>query len=304
MGSPPLMAPVVVVGDLVTDVVARLAERPVPGSDAAATVTVCGGGSGANTAAWLAAAGADATLVGRVGDDATGRERIAELAAAGVRPRLAMDSQRPTGTVVVLVAADGERTMFPDRGANLALQPADLPADLFAPGSHLHLSGYALLHPSPRAAGLHALELARAAGMTISVDPSSAQPLRRIGAERFLAWTASADLCLPNRDEAQVLTGAGDPAEAAAILAGSFRQTVVTLGAGGAVWSDGDQAFRCPAQAGEVVDTTGAGDAFSAGFLTAWLDAAAPVGALAAGCRLAARAVTVPGARPPQPATR
>src|SRR6185295_20293218 len=107
-------------------------------------------------------------------------------AAHGVTPAVAVDPSLPTGTCVVLVAPGGERSMLPDAGANAALSPADLPDDAFAAGAHLHLAGYALLRDGPpREAALAALRRARAAGMTVSVDPSSAEPLVRFGTARF-----------------------------------------------------------------------------------------------------------------------
>jgi sugar/nucleoside kinase (ribokinase family) len=110
------MTRVVVLGDVMVDVVARLEGPVAPGSDSPARVVFQGGGQAANTAAWLGVAGAEVALVGRVGADASGRAAAEELAALGVDARLAVDSERPTGTCVVLVAADGERTMFPDAG--------------------------------------------------------------------------------------------------------------------------------------------------------------------------------------------
>jgi sugar/nucleoside kinase (ribokinase family) len=289
---------VVVVGDVMVDVVARMAEPLRAGSDTAAQVTTRPGGSAANVAAWLATAGVPVTLVARVGDDDVGRGAMAELRARGVDPVVAIDDALATGTCVVLVDAAGERSMLPDPGANAALGPAGLPADRFVAGAHLHLTGYALLRPGSRAAALHALALARAAGMTISVDPSSAAPLRAAGPERFLEWVAGAGVLLPNRDEAAALTGHDDPATAARALAPHVAAVVVTLGADGALWHDRERTLTVPAAAGAaVLDTTGAGDAFAAGFLAAWLAGAAPAEALAAGGRFAARAVGVLGAR-------
>jgi ribokinase len=190
--------------------------------------------------------------------------------------------------------------MLPDRGANLALAPEDLPGALLVAGNHLHLSGYVLLHDGPRAAGLCALDHAHEAGMTISIDPASAAPLRACGVARVLEWIAGADVLLPNADEARVLTGEEDPeaaARALVALAGA-REVVVTLGAEGAVWSDGDAVLRAAAPpVAAVVDTTGAGDAFAAGWLGARLAGAAPPEALAAACALGARAVARAGAR-------
>jgi ribokinase len=299
--------PIVVVGDLMVDVVAAATAPLAHGSDTDAQVRWAGGGAAANVAAWLAAGGVPVALVARVGDDLGGRGAVAELRAAGVDARVAVDPERATGTCVVVVAADGERTMLPDRGANLALAPDDVPAGLFAAGAHLHLSGYVLLHERPRAAGLAALDHAREAGMTISVDPASAAPLRDAGVERVLAWIAGADTLLPNHDEASVLTGEDDPERAALALVerARAREVVVTLGPEGALWTDGARVVREPAPAGvAVVDTTGAGDAFAAGWLAARRAGAAPPEALRAGCAAGARAVAQVGARPHHLASR
>ena len=291
-------ATVVVVGDLVTDVVAQLADPLAIGSDAASDVSMSGGGAGGNVAAWLAFAGAPVTFVGRVGDDAAGRARVEELTALGVDVRAAIDPAAPTGTVVVVVTPDGERTMLPDRGANANLDPADLDDALFAAGRHLHLSGYMLFAPSCRPAALEALRRARGAGMSVSVDPASAAPLRSVGAAPFLEWTAGADLCLPNHAEAAVLSGTDDPEAAARILAGHYRQVVVTAGADGAVWTDGQQVLHSTAAPVDAVDTTGAGDAFTAGWLAVLQGGGGPEQALRRAHDLAGAAVRVRGGRP------
>ena len=174
-----------------------------------------------------------------------------------------------------------------------------MPQRPFRPGGHLHLSGYTLLNPGSREAGLAALSLAAAADMTVSVDPSSAALLEQVGAARFLEMTRGVDLLLANRDEAAVLAGTDDPHQAAAQLGDTYREVVVKLGADGALWQQGFITASAPAERGvEVVDTTGAGDAFAAGFLASWLLHPEPETALAAGNRLAARAVGKVGARP------
>jgi sugar/nucleoside kinase (ribokinase family) len=169
----------------------------------------------------------------------------------------------------------------------------DLPAGAFAAGAHLHLAGYTLLRDGPpREAALEAQRRARTAGMTISLDPSSAAPLARFGAERFLALAGHPDLLLPNADEAAALTGETDARAAARALTVHAREVVVTLGGGGALWTDGRVVLEAAAHAASAADTTGAGDAFAAGFLATWLDGA-PVGAaLEAGNALTARAIS------------
>jgi ribokinase len=286
---------IVVLGDVMVDVVVRLSAPLAPGSDAPALIRFHGGGSAANTAAWLARAGGEVLLVGRVGDDDRGRAARAELSAAGVTARLAADPELPTGTCVVIVGPDGERTMAPDAGANDGLSDADLSYEVLAAAEHLHVAGYALLRAGSRPAARAAISRALGRGVTVSVDPSSAALL----SPEFLDHAAGAGLLLPNADEARMLSGEADPERAAEALAARFAEVVVTLGAEGALWTDGRQSVRADAVPVEAaVDSTGAGDAFAAGLLAARLDGAGPAEALAAGARLAAEAVATPGGRP------
>ncbi len=290
---------VVVVGDVMVDVLAAMSGPLARGSDTPSAVTTAGGGSAANVAVWLAAQGVPTSYVGRVGDDALGRESVAALTDRGVTAWVSTEADLTTGTCIVLVEPGGERSMLPDAGANATLTAADLPQRAFRPGGHLHLSGYTLLNPGSRDAGLAALSMAAAADMTVSVDPSSAAPLTELGAARFLSMTRGVDLLLANRDEAAVLAGTSDPHLAAQQLGDTYREVVVKLGADGAMWQQGFIGASAPAERGvDVVDTTGAGDAFAAGFLASWLLHPEPETALAAGCRLAARAVSKVGARP------
>ena len=284
---------IVVAGDVMTDIVAALSGPVAQGSDTPARVVQRGGGAGANVAVWLARAGAAVTLIGRVGDDAAGRDAAEGLRAEGVDARLAIDPARATGACVVLVEPGGERSMLPDAGANAGLEAAALPDDAV----HLHLAGYALLHPGSRPAARALLAAARSAGLGVSVDPSSAAPLQRSGAAAFLEWVAGVDLLLPNRDEAAVLTGVPDPRGAARTLTAHAREVVVKLGAQGALWTDGTTQLRVPAVDVLVTDTTGAGDAFAAGLLAARLAGAEPADALGAACALAAEAVAREGGR-------
>ena len=292
---------IVVVGDLMTDTIARAALPLAKGSDTPAIVTAHGGGSGANVAAWLAVDGAEVAFVGRRGADIAGRNRDMELMGYGVDARLVMDPERPTGSCVVMVTHKGDHTMLSDPGANSALSPDDLPKDLFTPGSHLHMSGYTLLNEGSRSAAIAAIGHARQAGMSISVDGASAAPLEHVGAEPFLELTNGAMLLFVNEAEAGVLTGRDDPVQAARVLTAWYPHVVLKLGPDGALFANGrPEPIHAPAQALErFVDGTGSGDAFCAGFLMPWLDKKPPLESLMNGCRLAARARAVVGARPP-----
>jgi ribokinase len=278
---------VLVVGDVVTDVLAVLDAPPAPDTDTPAAIRFTGGGQAANTAAWLAWHGVRVTLVAAVGADEAGAARLAELRAAGVDCPVPPRPGAATGTVIVL-AQGGHRTMLNDRGANLLLTAGDVDAALAAaPGvRHLHLSAYTLLDDASRSAGLRALAAARERGLTVSVDAASAAPLRRVGGAAFLEWVRGADILFANADEAVLLADA--PAH--------VRHVVAKRGGEGAVW---DGTVRVPARPAEVVDPTGAGDAFAAGLLGAWLGGAEPADALAAGVAAGAVAVATVGARPP-----
>ncbi len=290
---------IVVIGDVMTDVGVRPASAEIAQrSDTTATITVATGGAGGNVAAWLGHLNASAGLVARVGDDAAGRAAVGDIERAGAQVRTATDPVAPTGAVVALIDAAGERTMLTDRGANRNLAPDDLPGEWFRAPAHLHLSAYVLFDEPSRRAGAAALQRAVTVGMTISVDPASWAPLSVLGAARFLDLTSMAQLCLPNADEARVLTGEEDPVAAARSLAAWYGSAVVTCGVDGAVWSDGHAVRRQPADPVTVVDATGAGDAFVAGYLDAAVRGRPPAEALADAVRTATSVVGVMGAGP------
>jgi sugar/nucleoside kinase (ribokinase family) len=136
--------------------------------------------------------------------------------------------------------------------------------------------------------------------MTASVDAASAAPLERAGAEPFLELSSGAVLLFVNGAQAKVLTGRDDPEQAARVLTAWYPHVAVKLGAEGALfYANGRPPVRVPAPpVDRVTDGTGAGDAFIAGFIPAWLDKKPPGEALASGCRLAAHALGLIGARP------
>ncbi len=292
------MTQVVCLGDLMVDVLARLPGPLAMGSDTPAPIGLFGGGAAANVAAWLVAAGARATFVGRIGDDALGRRALDELAAAGVDTEVAVDPVRPTGTCIVLVDPSGERTMIPDSGANSGLGDAPFPTALLHSGAPVYVSGYSLLDDGARPAALKALSVARERGCPVVVDAASAAPLVAAGPDRFLSWLGGRLLLLANLDEAHVLTGLPDAAEAALDLGRRCGEAIVKSGPDGCCWSDGDEVITLPALRVDVVDTTGAGDAFAAGVLAARSAGAAVEATLRAGTALAARVIGQLGARP------
>ena len=287
----------VVVGDAAFDVIATHNRQLVHGDDVRARIGFSAGGAAANTAAWLAHHGVDVTLVSRIGADLAGRQAREELTAGGVRCVFTVDPDAATGCVVALVDGDGQRSMLSDRGANARLRGADLEAAVLAGAAHLHLSGYVLLDPSSRPAGTAVLAMAREAGLTTSVDPQVASMITDPAG--YLELIDGVDLFLPNTAELAVLTGSRDPASARSLL-DRVGAVAVTAGADGAGWVDRDGVVSVPAEPVRVLDSTGAGDAFDAGLLGAWLAGASPTEALVAGVRAGALATTQVGARPPR----
>ncbi|GAA3142134.1 carbohydrate kinase family protein [Nonomuraea roseoviolacea] len=287
-----------VVGDVVTDVVALHSAPVAAGTDTAADIALRPGGSGANTACWAAHLGADTRLLTRLGYDSS-EWHTAELVRAGVRPYAQVDPAHPTAVVIAMVDATGERSMLTNRGAGGRISPADWD-DAFLDGvALLHLSGYTFFTEPGLALARLAMERATAAGIAISVDPASTGPLREFGVERFLDESAPARLIIPNRDEALVLTGVPEPERAAELLSERYGTAVVKLGSKGALSASGGRivatAEGVPVHA---LDTTGAGDAFAAGYLTARLNGDGEAAALRAGCQAGAECVALVGGRP------
>ena len=283
-----------------------------PGSDTPATISARPGGAAANQAAWMAHLGADVVFAGRAGARDVAYHRR-ELARAGVRAHLAADREAETGSIVIMVAPDGERTMFTDRGANLRLRRADVPARLLHGAAVLHLTGYTFCEPSLLEVALWLLGEARARGLAVTIDPGSAAFLARMEPAAFLRWTEGAAVCFPNRDEAAVLTGETEPLAMAARLTSYYGAVVVKLGGAGCVLAvPGETPVLIAAHPVRATDTTGAGDAFCGAFMSRWLAAipatpggrpASPALADLAGAaefatRVAATVVTRFGARP------
>jgi len=292
---------------VINDVLVAPAGRIMPGSDTPATIQACPGGAAAGQAAWMAHLGTQVSFVGRVGvGDADYHRR--ELARFGVRAHLAEDDQAGTGTIVIMVAPDSERTMFTDRGANLRLRRSDLPPDLLDDAAVLHLTGYTFFEPALLEVALWLVGQARSRGMAVTIDPASAAFLARLEPGAFLRWTEGAAVCFPNRDEAAVLAGEGDPVTMAARLTRHYGLVLLKLGAGGCVLAvPGEAPLRIPAYPAQARDSTGAGDAFCGAFMTRWLAAGpdlrtADLGPLTAAAgfaaRVAASVVTRLGGRP------
>jgi ribokinase len=238
-------------GDLLLDVVVKLSRPIAEGDDTHGETRAGAGGQAANVAAWAAALGAEARFIGKRGADAAGELVEADLL------RHAVDVMGPppvgrNGVVVSLVDLDGSRTMVSDRGVAPQLAAEELEPEWFENCNWLHLSGYSLMGEPIGSAAEQAVVLARAAGGRISIDLSSVNLIREFGrdelAKRFTRIRP--DVVFGNEAEHDELPVPSDV-------------RIVKRGPGGAT-IDGRDLLPV---AGDVVDTTGAGDALAAGYL-------------------------------------
>ncbi|MEO6989478.1 MAG: sugar kinase [Aquihabitans sp.] len=291
MSPPAPFGDVLVVGDVMVDLVITHTGPVAVDSDTPSRIRPGGGGSAANTACWLGHLGVPVRLLAAVGDDAWSQWVSDDLHASGVALVGPILSDAVTGTCAVLVGPDGERTMFPDRGANDQMAAEHVPTAFAPVPGWVHLSGYTLLGQGSRDAGRAVMDAARDAACPVSVDASSTGPLLAVGPDRFLSWIEGAAVVFANGMELAALGGEE------AVLAHADA-LVIKHGARGATWTDGNRRLTTPGVRVDLVDSTGAGDAFAAGWIAARGQGLDEQDALDAGAVTGAQAVTAPGARP------
>jgi sugar/nucleoside kinase (ribokinase family) len=265
----------VTLGDLLLDVVAAPERPPEQGTDVPGRVSFRVGGSAANVARAFVRLGGKALLLCAVGDDRLGRELLGALRAEGVRVR-AVKVRAATGRLVAVVAEDGDRAFITQRGAADMLRPADVDAGSLRRASIVHIPAYSILGGPIAAASARAVALARQTAALVSVDLSSSAPLVALGADeaRRRIDALSPDVLFATRQEASVLVGRGGAAGLGRLL-GLAQVVVVKEGGEGSqiLWRDPagghDGMGRMEVATSRIVaaDTTGAGDAFAAGFL-------------------------------------
>lgn len=291
------MKRILCIGDAMVDVIVELGEEINVGSDTKSSITMIGGGAAANTACWLGSTGNDVMFIGRVGEDAAGERFIADLEKFSVNHGELVVPGATTGIVVVLVDQRGERTMFPDSGANGRLSKSDLPSLDGVAG--VFLSGYSLYNKNTTSVITEIVAAVREAKVPLIFDPASVGPMRNFGRDRVLEFIRKVDCLILNRDEARFLADCDDVYQAAKFLHQLAPTVVIKLGSDGALGISADGSIiESPSSASEVIDTTGAGDAFAAGFLPIWLEKADLDAALKSGNRLAGECVAILGARP------
>ncbi len=281
------------------DVVAQIPTSPHElhlGNDTRTLISTHGGGAAGNTASWLAVLGNDVTMVGRIGNDTAGSAITAEFDALGISYGNIVKEGLHTGVVVCLVDPSGERTMLADNGANAGLKVSDLPAldDVDA----IYLSGYAPLAPLSREGVLEMVRTINSREIPIVFDPATVGGMQGVPVEEILSWCALMDTVIMNEEEAIYLSGLSDCESALNFFVELTPRAIIKRGSAGAIGLErGGQIISVAAKTSAVVDTTGAGDAFAAGFTDAFTGRRDFSYALERASAVAGHCVAIVGAR-------
>lgn len=295
------MGRIVNLGVFVADTAYRAPRQPKMGETILGKSFVLGpGGKGSNQSVASAMAGAEVHFISRLGQDAFADIALATWKKAGVHPVVVQDAKSYTGAAYIFIedgTGNNAIIISPGAAAEISKDDVDRNADLIR-GAQVFMTQ--LEQPIPVA--LHALKLARAAGVTTILNPAPAASLP----EGMLAFC---DYVTPNESETEALTGLPvTSVEEAEAAARKLRQmgagaAIITLGEKGALFHDGTRTVHVPPfKAGPVVETTGAGDAFNGGFAAALAEGMDPVQAVRFGSATAGISVTRPGTAPSMPA--
>ncbi len=286
------------IGDIALDVIVLINSDINYGSDTPSKISTHGGGAAANTAAWLAHSGAQVYLCARVGDDVAGRSVLAELDQLGISHSMNPIKELATGVVVVLVDKTGERTMFPDSGANSGLSERDLPP--LDEVTVAHLSGYSLFNPLSTDGVVKIIERLKSKNIPIFFDPASIGTMSIFGIEKVKQYLPLMDGLFLNEEEAIFITGKTNVESALDELTGQIPLVVIKQGSrGSTAKSRGGEIVQLPALELTILDSTGAGDSFAAGFILEWIATRDLATSLRQAIAMASLCVVTIGGRPP-----
>lgn len=287
-------ASLLVFGDLNIDMIGRVEEWPAPGGECLCPqLELHCGGVGANCALAIAPWGINVRLLGCVGQDRFGDLLLDTLRKSGVAIRGVQRSSRAlTGMLYINVTRDGQRTFFGSRGANQFMGPPKVPAGWLRSCAAAHLVGYSFLNPGPEKMARQILRQFRSSGKRVSLDVGM-EPSKRIP-KKILRLLPQVDLLFVSSEEAAILTEKSKPRQCfEQFERAGAKEIVVKLGKRGCLISDGGIIRQVPSFAVRAVDSTGAGDAFTAAFLQArtrgWSALEAALVANAAGAAAASR---------------
>jgi sugar/nucleoside kinase (ribokinase family) len=290
-------AKILCVGDVMIDVSVQVPKYGVDGKERRANIQLGGGGAAANVACWLASAKDDPFLITRVGNDFAGRFLIEEIERFGVRHSQQTISEKSTGVVVVLIDETGERTMYPDSGANEGLSLLDLPKEQDFDGAYI--SGYSLINKNSRSGVIEIIKHLKERGVKIWFDPSTVGIMAETNLATIQEWLSLVDVLCLNEEEAAFITGTSNPLTALDLLLGLTPLVVIKRGRLGAIGKvRGEEIVNVPALPTELIDSTGAGDAFMAGLISEYSNSQNLATAINFANELGSKCVTKLGSRP------
>ncbi|NDI08125.1 MAG: hypothetical protein EBY82_04895 [Actinobacteria bacterium] len=291
------MPKVLCIGDVMLDVVVKIQGAINHGEDTPSRITTHGGGAAGNVASWIAHAGTGASIVARVGNDSAGAALISEFEDLQVDHSSLKKTSDATGVVVILVDVKGERTMFPETGANSGLSLSDMPAlDGF---DAAYVSGYALLNPLSRPGVRQMIGEIKKEGLPIFYDTVTVGAMKAVDRSLIHSWLPLMDYVLPNEEEALYVADAENIDDALEKLLDMCPAVIIKRGPEGASAKErGGNRIDVDALTTVVVDTTGAGDSFAGGFIAAKISGSDLRASVVAGVTRAATCVANIGARP------
>jgi len=282
---------IIFVGDVMQDILISHKDEIAFGSDTQANIKMQGGGSATNAAVWASTQNIEVGLVARIGDDQTGKIILEELNRPNLNLNLVKTNGVSTGSCAILIDATGERTMFPDPGANIFLTSNDVPKEWFEQAEIIHISAYSLLRKNTKNAIGEIIKIAKENGLKTSVDVASSQPLIDNDGFNALKDLAPWDYLFANKDEAEVL---GDITKIKSLC----KNLILKQGSKESLWIKEDFEIKDIPEKVQIVDLIGAGDAFAAGFLVSVINKETPQNTLKNANHLGAKAVGISGARP------
>lgn len=284
-------------GDINIDTVWPVSEFPTPGRDAyAKSVSVGIGGAAVNTAIVLDKLGQRTGLLACVGKDIWAEKAAETLSATRINQAyIKVKPDRTTGLIFLIVTPDGERTMYSCRGANVQFEAADVEEEAIKKAALLYISGYALVESPQKDAAWRAVELANKYHIPIcldtGLDPAIHNP------KDLCRLIPELAICVTGLKETAELFGLSIPEEAAEhLLSLGVKLAAIKLGEKGSYVATGNENYKCPAFQVKAVDTTGAGDSYTAGLIYGWSNGMSLRSAALTGSLLGALAASVYGA--------
>ena len=285
------------VGDVMLDVVAIIPSEINYGSDTPSKISTHGGGAAGNVASWAQVSGAQTHIIARVGNDSAGTAVLSEFDQLGVTYSDPIVPGARTGVVVILVDPSGERTMFPETGANSGITLSDLPKiDNF---DAIYISGYALHNAKSRPGVLEIIHAIRKQNIPIFFDPATVGGMSGVDIEEIRSWLPLMSAIILNEEEAAFITKESQNSASLDALLRFTPMVVIKRGSNGSIGKKNDgEILTVEAITTSMIDTTGAGDSYAGGFIASWLGNPDLLQSMKAGSLVASKCVAIVGARP------